>query len=124
MGIVAAALRFFLETEVVVLVIFFLVKVVVVDAALNVAVVVAMEVPVGKDAEMEEAAVVMGTYAAKVAASLALVAGTGCSCCLPSNPATHFDGENEEAALLEAALDLPVAAAGLSIIDDDNGIQV
>jgi hypothetical protein len=123
-GIVAAALRFFLETEVVVLVVFFLVKVVVVDVALNVAAVAAMEVPAGKDAEMEEAAAVMGTYAAKVAASLALVAATGCSCHLPSNPATHFDGENEEAALLEVALDLPAAAAGLSIIDDDNGIQV
>lgn len=126
----AAASRFFLDNEVVVLVVFFLVKVgVVMDAVLNVAavaavaVVAAMEVPAGKDAEMEEAAAVMGTYAAEVAASLALVAATGCSCCLLSNPATHFDGENEEAALLEAALDLP-AAAGLSIIDDDNGGQV
>ena len=53
-----------------------------------------------------------------VVASLMVVAETaGCSCSLPNNPATHFDGKNT-CALLTAAAEVAaeVAAAGSSIV--------
>ena len=105
------------------MVLFFFVEVVVVDVAVATEV-VALELTAAlKDVEMETAAVVMGIYASLsaaaaammgAAASLTVVVETAdCSCPFPNNPATRFDGENDEE---PRALVLAAAVAGLSII--------
>ena len=82
-------------------------------AAAKVVVVAAEAVAAAAVVVVEAAAAETAAAAATVASPATAAETVGCSCPLPNNPATHFDGEKDDE---EPWALLAAAAAGLSII--------